>query len=85
MPTTRRGDGEADEGSAAGGEGGRRSRCSWRRTARRGSFLGFPAIPSPCGWSAQGQGIGVMLAAAPFEDARLLSIAAALELEMQRG
>ncbi len=84
MPTTRRGDGEADEGSAAD-EGREPQSLLLAQNSLLWSFLGFPAISLPCGWSAQGQGIGVMLAAAPFEDARLLSIAAALELEMQRG
>jgi Asp-tRNA(Asn)/Glu-tRNA(Gln) amidotransferase A subunit family amidase len=49
------------------------------------SFLGFPAISLPCGWTAQGVGIGAQLVAAPYEDARLLSIAAALELDLSRG
>jgi aspartyl-tRNA(Asn)/glutamyl-tRNA(Gln) amidotransferase subunit A len=60
----------------------------WLSTAQNcilWSLLGFPAISLPCGWTAQGVGIGAQLVAAPYEDARLLSIAAALELELSRG
>lgn len=49
------------------------------------SFVGFPVISLPCGWTPQRLPVGAQLVAAPFEDARLLSIAAALELELSRG
>jgi aspartyl-tRNA(Asn)/glutamyl-tRNA(Gln) amidotransferase subunit A len=43
------------------------------------SFIGVPAISVPCGRSAEGLPVGAQLAAAPYEDARLLALAAALE------
>jgi aspartyl-tRNA(Asn)/glutamyl-tRNA(Gln) amidotransferase subunit A len=46
------------------------------------SVLGFPAITLPCGRTPLNFPIGAQLVAAPYEDARLLSIAAALELEL---
>jgi aspartyl-tRNA(Asn)/glutamyl-tRNA(Gln) amidotransferase subunit A len=49
------------------------------------SLLGFPAVSLPCGWTPQRLPAGAQLVAAPYEDARLLSIAAALELELGRG
>jgi aspartyl-tRNA(Asn)/glutamyl-tRNA(Gln) amidotransferase subunit A len=49
------------------------------------SFVGFPTVSLPCAKAQQGVGIGAQLVAAPYEDARLLSIAAALELELSRG
>lgn len=48
------------------------------------SVLGFPAITFPCGGTPLHLRVGVQLVAAPYEDARLLSIAAALELELSR-
>lgn len=49
------------------------------------SLLGFPAVSLPCGWTPQRRPIGAAVVAAPYEDARLLAIAAALELELSRG
>jgi aspartyl-tRNA(Asn)/glutamyl-tRNA(Gln) amidotransferase subunit A len=49
------------------------------------SFTGFPAISIPCGWTPLRLPVGAQLVAAPYEDARLLSIAAALELALARG
>lgn len=49
------------------------------------SFVGFPSISLPCGWTPLRLPAGAQLVAAPYEDARLLSIAAALELELNCG
>jgi aspartyl-tRNA(Asn)/glutamyl-tRNA(Gln) amidotransferase subunit A len=49
------------------------------------SVLGFPVISLPCGRTPLNLPVGVQLVAAPYEDARLLSIAAALELELNGG
>jgi aspartyl-tRNA(Asn)/glutamyl-tRNA(Gln) amidotransferase subunit A len=49
------------------------------------NVLGFPAISLPCGRTPHHLLAGAQLVAAPYEDARLLSIAAALELELSRG
>jgi aspartyl-tRNA(Asn)/glutamyl-tRNA(Gln) amidotransferase subunit A len=49
------------------------------------SVLGFPVISLPCGRTPLNLPVGAQLTAAPYEDARLLSIAAALELELSRG
>ena len=49
------------------------------------SLIGFPAISVPCGWTPARLPAGAQLVAAPYEDARLLSIAAALELALSRG
>jgi aspartyl-tRNA(Asn)/glutamyl-tRNA(Gln) amidotransferase subunit A len=49
------------------------------------SFVGFPVVSLPCGWTPARLPAGAQLVAAPYEDARLLSIAAALELELSRG
>ena len=49
------------------------------------SVLGFPVISLPCGRTPLNLPVGAQLVAAPYEDARLLSIAAALELELSRG
>ena len=43
------------------------------------SFIGFPALNVPAGWTESGLPIGIELVAGPFEDDRLLAIAAALE------
>jgi aspartyl-tRNA(Asn)/glutamyl-tRNA(Gln) amidotransferase subunit A len=43
------------------------------------SFIGVPAISVPCGYTSAGLPVGAQLVAGPFEDARLLAIAAALE------
>ena len=49
------------------------------------SFIGFPVVSLPCGWTPQRLPVGAQLVAAPYEDARLLSIAAALEMELSKG
>ena len=49
------------------------------------SVLGFPVITLPCGRTPLNLPVGAQLIAAPYEDARLLAIAAALELELGRG
>jgi aspartyl-tRNA(Asn)/glutamyl-tRNA(Gln) amidotransferase subunit A len=49
------------------------------------SVIGFPAISLPCGRTPLALPVGAQLVAAPYEDARLLAIAAALELELSRG
>ena len=43
------------------------------------SFIGFPALSIPCGRTTAGLPVGVELVTAPFEDGRLLALAAALE------
>jgi aspartyl-tRNA(Asn)/glutamyl-tRNA(Gln) amidotransferase subunit A len=43
------------------------------------NFAGCPAVSVPCGSSADGLPLGLQLLAAPFQDARLLAIAGALE------
>jgi aspartyl-tRNA(Asn)/glutamyl-tRNA(Gln) amidotransferase subunit A len=43
------------------------------------SFIGFPAISVPCGWTVGGLPVGAQLVAGPLEDGRLLALAAALE------
>jgi aspartyl-tRNA(Asn)/glutamyl-tRNA(Gln) amidotransferase subunit A len=46
------------------------------------NLLGWPAISIPCGLSSKGLPIGVMLAAKPFEEAKLVKLALALEEAM---
>ena len=43
------------------------------------SFIGVPAVSVPCGHTSDGLPVGAQLVACPFEDARLIAIAAALE------
>lgn len=43
------------------------------------SFVGFPAISVPCGWTEAQLPVGAQLVAGPYEDDRLLAVAAALE------
>ena len=43
------------------------------------SFIGFPAVSVPGGFTATGLPVGMELVAAPFEDGRLLVLAGALE------
>jgi aspartyl-tRNA(Asn)/glutamyl-tRNA(Gln) amidotransferase subunit A len=47
------------------------------------SFIGVPAISLPCGVTSQGLPVGAQLVAAPYEDARLLVLAAALEAALE--
>ena len=43
------------------------------------SFIGFPVVSVPCGWTQAGLPVGAQLVTGPFEDFRLLAVAAALE------
>jgi len=43
------------------------------------SFIGFPAVSVPCGFTGAGLPVGAQLVAGPTEDARLMSLAAGLE------
>lgn len=46
------------------------------------SFIGFPVISVPCGWTANGLPVGAQLVAAPLEDGRMLALAAAMEAQL---
>jgi aspartyl-tRNA(Asn)/glutamyl-tRNA(Gln) amidotransferase subunit A len=56
----------------------RENPVDWRNTVPF-STCGVPAISIPCGRTASGLPIGLQIAAAPFDEARLLSFAAACE------
>jgi aspartyl-tRNA(Asn)/glutamyl-tRNA(Gln) amidotransferase subunit A len=43
------------------------------------SFLGFPSLTVPCGWTAVGLPLGLQLAGRPFEELTILRIAAGYE------
>jgi aspartyl-tRNA(Asn)/glutamyl-tRNA(Gln) amidotransferase subunit A len=43
------------------------------------SFIGFPVVSVPCGWTPGRLPVGAQLVAGPHEDYRLLALAAALE------
>jgi aspartyl-tRNA(Asn)/glutamyl-tRNA(Gln) amidotransferase subunit A len=43
------------------------------------SFIGFPVASVPCGWTSNRLPVGAQLVAGPYEDYRLLALAAALE------
>ena len=47
------------------------------------SFIGFPVISVPCGWTGEHLPVGAQLVAGPHEDDRLLAIGAALEAALQ--
>jgi aspartyl-tRNA(Asn)/glutamyl-tRNA(Gln) amidotransferase subunit A len=47
------------------------------------SFIGFPAISLPCGLTPDQLPVGAQLVAGPFEDGRLLALAAALEAKLK--
>jgi aspartyl-tRNA(Asn)/glutamyl-tRNA(Gln) amidotransferase subunit A len=49
------------------------------------SLVGFPVVTLPCGRTPLGLPVGAQLVAAPYEDDRLLAIAAALELQLSGG
>ena len=49
------------------------------------SFIGFPAISVPCGTTSLGLPVGAELVAGPWEDGRLISMAAALESALEPG
>jgi aspartyl-tRNA(Asn)/glutamyl-tRNA(Gln) amidotransferase subunit A len=46
------------------------------------SFIGFPVVSLPCGWTREGLPVGAQLVAGPYEDDRLLALAAALEAKL---
>ena len=46
-------------------------------------FIGFPAVSVPCGASVEGLPIGAELVAGPWEDGRLIALAAALESALE--
>jgi aspartyl-tRNA(Asn)/glutamyl-tRNA(Gln) amidotransferase subunit A len=46
------------------------------------SFIGFPVVSVPCGWTQNGLPVGAQLVAGPLEDGRLLAVAAALEAKL---
>jgi aspartyl-tRNA(Asn)/glutamyl-tRNA(Gln) amidotransferase subunit A len=46
------------------------------------SFIGFPVVSVPCGWTSQGLPVGAQLVAGPHEDHRLLALAEALEAKL---
>jgi aspartyl-tRNA(Asn)/glutamyl-tRNA(Gln) amidotransferase subunit A len=46
------------------------------------SFIGFPVVSVPCGWTGEGLPVGAQLVAGPYEDDRLLALAAALEAKL---
>ena len=45
------------------------------------SLAGIPALSTPAGFSEQGLPIGLQLAAPAFEEARLITVAGALEAQ----
>ncbi|HEV8199607.1 MAG TPA: amidase [Candidatus Polarisedimenticolia bacterium] len=59
-------------------EADRENPVDWRNTSPF-STAGLPAISIPCGRTSNGLPIGLQIAAAPFDEARLLSFAAACE------
>jgi aspartyl-tRNA(Asn)/glutamyl-tRNA(Gln) amidotransferase subunit A len=48
------------------------------------SFIGFPAISVPCGFTSSGLPVGAQFVAAPFDDCVLFTIASALESALPR-
>jgi aspartyl-tRNA(Asn)/glutamyl-tRNA(Gln) amidotransferase subunit A len=46
------------------------------------SFIGFPVVSVPCGWTSNGLPVGAQLVTGPNEDDRLLALAAALEAKI---
>ena len=54
-------------------------RLATTRLVRGINALGYPALSLPCGLSASGLPIGLQIIGPPFEEARILRIAAALE------
>ncbi|MFN8466640.1 MAG: amidase [Caldilineaceae bacterium] len=46
------------------------------------SFIGFPVVSVPCGWTSNGLPVGAQLVTGPNEDYRLLALAAALEAKI---
>ncbi|MGH2453632.1 MAG: amidase [bacterium] len=68
-----------DEVDPARGEGWRQARAPLSRLTRLFNLTGLPAVSVPVGRTRAGLPIGAQLAAAPGQEARLLSIAGALE------
>ncbi len=68
-----------EEVDPARGEGWRRARAPLSRLTRLFNLTGLPAVAVPVGRARSGLPLGVQLAAAPGEEARLLAIAAVLE------
>jgi aspartyl-tRNA(Asn)/glutamyl-tRNA(Gln) amidotransferase subunit A len=58
-------------------------RLAATRFARAINLLGFPALSLPCGFDARRMPLGLQIIAGPFEEKRLLAVAAALEDETQ--
>lgn len=56
-------------------------RLATTRFARAINLLGFPALSLPCGFDARRMPLGLQIIAGPFEEKRLLAVAAALEDE----
>ncbi len=54
-------------------------RLATTRFARAINLLGFPALSMPCGFDARRMPLGLQIIAGPFEEKRLLAVAAALE------
>ena len=54
-------------------------RLASTRFARAINLIGFPALSMPCGFDANRMPLGLQIIAAPFEERRLLAVAAALE------
>jgi aspartyl-tRNA(Asn)/glutamyl-tRNA(Gln) amidotransferase subunit A len=54
-------------------------RLATTRFARAINLIGFPALSMPCGFDARRMPLGLQIIAGPFEEKRLLSVAAALE------
>jgi len=46
------------------------------------SFIGFPVMSVPCGWTSNGLPVGAQLVTGPLEDGRLIALASALELQL---
>ncbi|MFN7647297.1 MAG: amidase [Acidobacteriota bacterium] len=58
-------------------------RLATTRFARAINLLGFPALSLPCGFDARRMPLGLQMIAGPFEEKRLLAVAAALEDETE--
>ena len=54
-------------------------RIASTRLVRSFNVLGLPALSMPCGFSASGLPIGLQIVGAPFREARILKLAAAIE------
>jgi aspartyl-tRNA(Asn)/glutamyl-tRNA(Gln) amidotransferase subunit A len=51
------------------------------RLTRPFNGLGLPALSLPCGWSAAGLPLAIQVIGRPFDEARVLAVAAAVERE----